>query len=152
VPKSPSLCGGLMMGALSLSGGRRHISRLLTPPLPPSRLGICLSCAVLRVSPPPSSSLCGGAHVHTAANVARLRRGHVASPRLPHISGRVKAKRRGTASSFQPPYPHPTGGVSDARRGCLSQHRQKPQSPKRRRPQRRPHPRVFAGQKPPVPL
>jgi hypothetical protein len=47
--------------------------------------------------------LCGGAHVRTAACAARLRRGHVASPRLPYISGRVKAERGGSASSFQPP-------------------------------------------------
>ncbi len=44
----------------------------------------------------------GGAHVRTAAYVAHLRRYDVVSPRLPH-TGRVKAERGGSASSFQPP-------------------------------------------------
>jgi hypothetical protein len=115
-------------------------------------IGCTPSCAALR---PPGPSLCGGARVHTAAYVARLRR-KCGVFLISHTSLDV-SKQSGEVllHLLNPPYPHPTGGVSDARHGCasrFSQHRQKPQSPKRRRSQRRPHPRVFAGQKPPVPL
>jgi len=50
------------------------------------------SCRLVSTGPVAS----GGVHVHTAA---RLRRGHVASPRLLH-TGRVKAERADAASSL----------------------------------------------------
>jgi hypothetical protein len=107
--RAPASAAAQRWGQLSLSGvmtantASAALTIRYTPP-----------CAVLRVSPPPGPSLRGGVHVRSGyprricrASAQKMRR----LSHLPHVSGRIKAERGGTASSSQPPYPHPTGGV-----------------------------------------
>ena len=90
--RSPSICGGSKIGAVVIIW--RLLSYLKTATTASA------ACAALRVSPPQSSSLRGGAHVHTAAYAARPH-GNRDAPATSHMSldGSVKLTDGGNVAA-----------------------------------------------------